>query len=139
MDHIEKRAVIKFLTKEEITPKNIHDRMIKIYGESSISYTTVKKQASLFKSGRESLEDDLRPGRSKIVNTPENISRMHDIIKEDRRISIDKIANLLDISHGTVWDIIHGELDMTKISTRWVPKMMRSDEKLTRSHSQNNF
>jgi hypothetical protein len=43
MDHIEKRAVIKFLTKEEITPKNIHDRMIKIYGESSISYTTVKK------------------------------------------------------------------------------------------------
>jgi hypothetical protein len=64
---------------------------------------------------------------------------MHDIIKEDRRISIDKIANLLDISHGTVWDIIHGELDMTKISTRWVPKMMRSDEKLTRSHSQNNF
>ncbi len=124
--------MIKFLTKEEITPKNIHDRMIKIYGESSISYTTVKKWAALFKSGRESLEDDPRPVRPKIFSTPENISRIHDIIKDDRRISIDKITDLLDITHGTVWNIIYGELDMKKISTCWVPKILRSDENLTR-------
>ena len=99
MENIEKRAVIKFLTKEEITPKNINERMLKIYGESSISYTTVKKWAALFKSGRDSLEDDPRPGRSKTVSTLKNVSRVHDIIKEDRRISIDKIADLLDISH----------------------------------------
>lgn len=132
MDDIEKRAIIKFLTREKITPKNIHDRMIRVFGECSVSYAAVKKWASLFKSGRESLEDDPRSGRPKSVTTPETVSEILDFIKEDRRMSVEKIANLMGISHGTVWKIIHEELDMKKISARWVPKTLRNDEKLIR-------
>ncbi len=57
MDAIEARAVIKFLAKQEESPTNIHKRMIKVYGDSCQSLTTVKQWAADLKRARESLED----------------------------------------------------------------------------------
>ncbi|XP_031635483.1 histone-lysine N-methyltransferase SETMAR-like [Contarinia nasturtii] len=63
MDKIEYRAVIKFLTKEGVTPKDINDRLRAVYGVLAPSYATVKLWAKQFKWGRESLEDDPHTGR----------------------------------------------------------------------------
>jgi hypothetical protein len=43
MDKIEHRAVIKFFVKEGLTPKEIHLKFIKVYGNSSPSFSTIKK------------------------------------------------------------------------------------------------
>ena len=61
--NIEFRAVIKFLTKEGTKAKEIHWRTADVYGDSSPKYSTVAKWSAEFKSGRDSLEDDPRPGR----------------------------------------------------------------------------
>ena len=61
-DKIEYRAVIKFFVKEGLTPKEIHSKFIKFYGDSSPSFSTIKKWAAEFKRGRTSLEDDPREG-----------------------------------------------------------------------------
>ena len=61
--NIEFRAVIKFLTKEGAKTKEIHWRMADVYGDSSPKYSTVAKWSAEFKHGRDSLEDDPRPGR----------------------------------------------------------------------------
>ena len=58
--NIEFRAVIKFLTKEGAKAKEIHRRMADVYGDSSPKYSTVAKWSAC---GRDSLEDDPRPGR----------------------------------------------------------------------------
>jgi len=58
MDKIEYRAVIKFFVKEGLTPNEIDSKFIKVYGDSSPSFSTIKKRAAQFKSGRTSLEDD---------------------------------------------------------------------------------
>jgi histone-lysine N-methyltransferase SETMAR len=60
MDKTEYRAVIKFFVKEGLTPKEIHSKLIKVYGNSSPSFSTIKKWAAEFKRGRTSLEDDPR-------------------------------------------------------------------------------
>ena len=57
--NIEFRAVIKFLTKEGAKAKDVAD----VYGDSSPKYSTVAKWSAEFKRGRDSLEDDPRPGR----------------------------------------------------------------------------
>jgi len=41
-------------------PNEIHSKFIKVYGDSSPSFSTVKKWAAKFKRGRTSLEDDPR-------------------------------------------------------------------------------
>ena len=61
--NIEFRAVIKFLTKERAKAKEIHWRMADVYGDSSPKYSTVAKWSAEFKHGRDSLEDNPRPGR----------------------------------------------------------------------------
>ena len=56
----EHRVVIKFLTKEGVSPQNIHERLVNVYQDQSPSYSTVKNWAAEFKRGRDSIEDDPR-------------------------------------------------------------------------------
>jgi len=62
-----------------------------------------------------------RPGRPKIVTAPEIIDHIHELILEDRRISSKSIAEQLGISRERVGSIIHEDLDMRKLSAKWVP------------------
>jgi histone-lysine N-methyltransferase SETMAR len=43
MDKIEYRTVIKFSVKEGLTPNEIHSKFIKVYGNSSPSFSIIKK------------------------------------------------------------------------------------------------
>ena len=79
IDKIEYRAVIKFFVKEGLTPNEIHSKFIKVYGDSSPSFSTIKKWAAEFKRGRTSLEDDPREGHPKST-TPEIVQQVHDML-----------------------------------------------------------
>jgi hypothetical protein len=70
VDKTEYRAVIKLFVKEVLTPNEIHSKFMKVYGESSPSFSTVRWAAE-FKRGHTSLEDDPREGRPKSATTPE--------------------------------------------------------------------
>ena len=59
--NIRHHAVIEFLTLEKINLKDIHERMLKVYGDEATRYSTVKRWAAQFKHGRKCLEDD--PGQ----------------------------------------------------------------------------
>ena len=132
MEKSEYRAVIKFLTLEGQSPKNIHERMERVYGDMCPPYTTVKNWAQDIRLGRRSIQDEPRSGRPSTATTEENIETVEKLIMEDRRITLDMIAHIMGISHGTVFNIIHEELMMTKICAYWVPKMLRTHEKANR-------
>ena len=68
------------------------------------------KWVQAFKDGRESITDDLRSGRPVDVSTPEAVQAVEDLIKSDRRVTLDEIATKLDISHGTVYAIVREKL-----------------------------
>jgi len=75
--------------------------------------------------------DAPRPGRPKTVTTPEIIDQIHHLILEVRRISSKSIAEQLGISRERVGSIIHEDLDMRKLSTKWVPKCLGADKKMS--------
>jgi len=56
MYKIEYRAVIKLFVKECLTTDAIHLKFIKVYGDCSASFSTIKKWAAEFKRGRTSFE-----------------------------------------------------------------------------------
>ena len=78
-----------------------------------------------FKCGVFSTCDAPRPGRLKTVTTPEIIDQIHELILEDRRISAKSIAEQLGISRERVGSIIHEDMDMRKLSAKWVPNQER--------------
>jgi len=82
-----------------------------------------------FKRGDFSTCDAPCPGRPKTVTIPEIIGQIHELIFEDRRISAKSIAKQLSISRERVGSIIHGDVDMRKLSPEWVPKCLNADQK----------
>ena len=130
-NNMETRAVIKFFFSCK-APKEIHAILIETLGEHAPSYATVKNWVAQFKRGDFSTCDAPRPGRPKTVTTPEIIDQIHEISLEDRRISAKSIAEQLGISHERVGSIIHEDLDMRKLSVKWVPKCLNANQKLQR-------
>jgi histone-lysine N-methyltransferase SETMAR len=128
MDKIEYRAVIKFFVNGGLTPNEIYSNCIKVYGDSSPSFSTIKKWAAEFKRGRTSLEGDPREGRPKSATTPEIIEQVHDMILDERRMKVREIAETIGISKGRVGYILHEELDLKKLCARWVPRLLTADQ-----------
>jgi len=71
----------------------------------------------------------------KTVTTPEIIDQIHELILEDRWISAKSIAEQLGISCERVGSIIHEDLDMQKLSVKWVPKCLNANQKRQRCQS----
>jgi len=127
--NIETRAVINFFFLQGKTPKEIHAILRETLVEHTSSYVTVKNWVAQVKLGDFSTCDAPRPGRPKTVTTPELIDQIHELMLEDRRISAKSIAEQLSISRERVGSIIHEDLDMWKLSAKWVPKCLNEDEK----------
>jgi len=75
-----------------------------------------------FKRGDFSTCDLPRPGRPKTVTTPDIIRQINELILGDRRILAKSIAEQLGISRDRFGSILHEDLNMRKLSAKWVPK-----------------
>ena len=110
-------------------PKEIQAILTETFGEHAPSYATVTNWVSHFKRGDSSTCDVPRPGRPKTVPTTEIIGQIQELIVEDRRISAKSIAEQLGMSCERVGPIIHEDMDMRKLSAKWVPKCLNADQK----------
>ena len=84
---------------------------------------------TVFKRGNFSTCDMPRPGRPKTVTTLEIIDQIHELILEDRRISVKSIAKQLDISHERFGSIIHEEFGNAEVLREVGPEMPESGSK----------
>ena len=136
LNNIETRAAIKFFSPlQGKAPKEIHTILIETLGKGAPSYATVKNWVAQFKRGDFSTCGEPLPGLPKIVTTPEIIDQIHELILEDRRISAKSIAQQLGISRERVRSIIYEDLGMRKLSAKWVPKCLNTDQKCQRCQS----
>ena len=115
MDKIGERAVIQYLHKKGLTPKDIHNDMVATLGKDAPSYATVKRWVAEFKRGKQSLEDDPHPGRPVTVATPERVNKVHDIAMTDRRVTERYIASTVGISQERVHSILTEDLEIRKL------------------------
>lgn len=132
MDKIECRAVIKFLYLKKNTPTQIKTEMDSIYGKSAPSFSTIKFWVAELKRGRTSLYDDERSGRPKTATSNDIVQKVHQLVLDDRRIKVREIAEAISISKERVCYILTQELNMRKLAARWVPRLLKSDQKQVR-------
>jgi histone-lysine N-methyltransferase SETMAR len=132
MEKTKYRDIIEFLTREHCKTADIHQRLHNVYGDSAPSLATVKNWAREAKWKRESLEDAPRSGRPATAVIVENVAAVEEWVLEDRRISIHRIADILSIGHNAVQTILHKHLNMTKVSARWVPRILSADQRHVR-------
>ncbi|XP_065642595.1 histone-lysine N-methyltransferase SETMAR-like [Hydra vulgaris] len=80
MEKFEYRAYIKTRALLGVSAQAISDELVLVHGNQAPKYSTVAKWNTLFKDGRESLEDDPRSGHPRTTNGP---WRLCDIITGD--------------------------------------------------------
>ena len=130
---VEYHAVIRYLYLKGKTGKEIHGELADVYGSSSQSYAQVKFWIGEFKRGRTSLEDEARSGRPLDATDEEMCKKVRDLVYSDRRIQVEEIAQALGILHGSVSTTLHDRLGMSKLTARWVPETLSSEQMATRA------
>ena len=77
-------------------------KLKQVYGEKALSSSKTFEWFKHFRDVRESVEDDRHTGRSQSVCTPETIEKVLDMVKCDRRLTIQVLANELNMIKETV-------------------------------------
>jgi len=137
-NNVETRAVIKFPRSPPPARQGAEGNSC--HSETNIGGTCTivchrQNWVTQFQRGDFSTCVTPHPGRPKTVTTPEIIDKIHKLILEDRRISAKSIAEQLGISRERVGSIIHEDLDMRKLSAKWVPKWLKVNQKRQRCQS----
>ena len=70
------------------------------FGSDTLKKTAVYEWHERFKSGRESVEDDERSGRPS--KTDENINKVREMLINNRKLTIRKLAEDLNIAYGSI-------------------------------------
>ena len=117
--------------KEGIAAKEISDRLKNVYGESSLSYPSVRRWIVDFKRGRSDITNKLRSGRPSSAVTEANKQHVDELIRSNRRITMRDIIDVIGIGHGAVHNIIT-DLGYSKICARWVPRQLTDELKHSR-------
>ena len=94
--------VIEYLHKNGLTTKAIHNDMVATLVKNAPSYATIKRWVKEFKNGRESLQDNPRSRRPVTLATPKIVTKIHDMLIGDRRVTVRYLANTVRISHERV-------------------------------------
>ena len=84
-----------------------------------------------FRDGNTRIQDQPHSGRPRTASTEPNKNRVDEIIKEDRRVTLDTIATKLGIGHNAVQEMT-GSLGYRKICALWVPRLLTEDHKVQR-------
>ena len=117
-------AVVRFLRAKGLLPKEIHKEMIQVYAEHCLSRMAVYNWVEKFENGRTMTNDADRSGRPVEIGTNDNLRKVEELIRENRRVTIDEVAAVIHCSHGQAYAIMHDQLNFQKVCARWVPKQL---------------
>ena len=122
MEKVEVSAVIKYLCKKGMSPKEIPEDFMETLRKESPSFNTVKKWVAEFRRGRESTEDDEQSGHPKEATTVENIKIVQSLVMCTRRRTLWDKATEVGISFGAVQSILTDILECPRFQLDGSPE-----------------
>ena len=93
------------------------------YGEFVLPYSTARRWYKLFKEERQSISEEGGPGAPVTALKEENSNTAAVIMREDRRITLRSLSEMLKISLSTHM-LVTEKLNTRCVCARWVPKLL---------------
>jgi len=109
---LEQRMSIKFLVKLGKSGKEIRQMLLQVYGYNAMKKTAVHKWVKCFSEGTGSVTDEERSGWPATSRTEENIAKIRQIVRENRRLPVRSIAEQVNVDRETVRKILTEYPDM---------------------------
>jgi hypothetical protein len=95
--------------------KDIHKEIFLVYGGKCLLRKAVHNWVDKFSQGLSKVADDARPSRPVEITTQAAVERVEELIRADRRITIDSVATALGCSHGLPYNIMHDRLKLREV------------------------
>ena len=93
----------------------------------------VEKWIAELKRGHTStVYDAERSGRPNEAVIPENIKQIHQLVRNNRKWKVHELVDIVKISDGSVFTILHEHLGMRNLCAKWVPREITVDQKQQR-------
>ena len=128
----EQYAALKFCFRLNKTSAEAYEMLQEAYGEFVLPYSTARRWFKMFKDGRKSISKEGGPGAPVIALTEENINTAAVIVREDRRITLRTLSEIMNISLGATHMLVTEKLHMRRVCARWVPRLLIPEQKDTR-------
>jgi transposase len=125
------RINIKFLVKLSKSGPEICQMLQQAYGEDALKRSTVFKWVQRYQEGRK-VPTDKRSGHPSTSCSDENIDHVHSLVLSDRQMTVQMIADELQIGKTSVYFILMENLEMRKICAKIVPNLLIPEQKLQR-------
>jgi predicted transcriptional regulator len=128
----EQRICVKFCFKLGKTASETYEMLKTAFGDNAMGRTQAFEWFSRFKRGETSVEDSERSGRPSTCRTEKNVENVRKIVNEHGRNTITEIAGRLGLSYGTCQRILTEDLNMRRISAKFVPRLLTEEQKQRR-------
>jgi transposase len=96
------------------------------YGDSCLSQGRVYEWVERFKNGRQNVSDEHRSGRPVSVATETDLAANLWL----QAVTVDE--TVMNMSHGSAYDIDHDNLGYRRVRSRWVPRQLTDDHRRER-------
>ncbi|PNF14597.1 hypothetical protein B7P43_G13107 [Cryptotermes secundus] len=128
-DFREQRAAVKFCFLLGKSGTETLEMLKMAYKDDAMGKTQVFGWFSPFKNGEMSIDDKPRSGRPSTARTHENVEKIREIIKEDRRRTIEEIVELSGVTWSSVQRILTEDLGMKRVAAKFVPPLLTAEQK----------
>lgn len=129
---LEQRYAIKFCVRLGKNATETFQMLQEAFRDNCISKSQSGRWHKAFKEGREEVVDEPRSGRPTTARTDENVTRVRQVLRTNRRLSIQQIADTTNLSTFVVHGIVTEDLQMRKICAKLVPKVLTDEQKESR-------
>lgn len=126
------RAMIFYDFGSGLSGQRSIGRLRSAFGDEAPSKPTVYRWFAEFKRGRSTLSKAPGKGQPKTAMTQENINAVQKLIEEDRHVTCREIQSSLGIGMSQIQKILHDELWVRKLVSRWIPKLLNDEQKAAR-------
>jgi len=123
---------MKFCFKLHKSAKETYAMLKLVYGDAAVTMKTVCTWLERCRNGCESDEEEERSERPSTSKTQENVERVSEMIRSNRRLTIREISEDLNISYGSVQNILTTDLNMRRVIAKFVPGILTVEQKQER-------
>ena len=125
----EQRICVKFCVKIGKSVTETFEMLKIAFGEEAMCITQTYEWWKRFKGGRTSVDDDLCSRRPSTSKTDDNVAKVLEVIRSNRRLTVREVAEEMSISKTVCHEILTEKLGMHRIAAKFVPRLLTDDQK----------
>ncbi|GFW72228.1 protein GVQW3 [Trichonephila clavipes] len=131
-ENTDQRICIKFCLKLGKTGTETYQMMKTAFGGKAMSRAGFFEWFRPFKKGRQSVNSDPRSGRPSTSRNEDKIAQVKVVVRSDRRLTVREIVQECHISVGPCDKILRKDLNMRRVSAKFVPRLLTEDQQFQR-------